>query len=200
MAFPDYIFADTANDQLNESQLHSEIVAAGPYSSNFEAVDANRNLQTFSTIFDAPPSAPDQATVDAVVAAHVAGVISDMRLTSSVVERGVPLGAGFAMLGSLTMDPTNYIKDLATAIIRVKGTLQANGDGANLRLVESGPDVVVGVFAVSNSAGVNATFSFDTTVQLRAGLREYRLEGDLGAAVAASVQGVIIQLINQVQP
>lgn len=71
MPFPNYIFADTADDKLDESRLHREIFEEGPFSATFQGVSADRNAKTFIIAFAGPLGPAEKATVDGVVAAHI---------------------------------------------------------------------------------------------------------------------------------
>lgn len=70
MAFPLYAFSDLGSSPPIEHKLHAEIVAAGPYTTNFLYVVADYAAATVLVVFDALPSMGNQATIDAVIAAH----------------------------------------------------------------------------------------------------------------------------------
>lgn len=72
MPFPTYTFAEFGGGQPAEMKLHRQVVAAGPYSTNFLGIVVNYNVvpQTCTIVFDVPPSVGNQTTVDGVVATH----------------------------------------------------------------------------------------------------------------------------------
>ena len=94
MPFPIYAFSEFGGGQPAEMKLHSQIVAGGPYTTNFLGVSVDWTALTCAVLFDAPPSGANQATIDAIVAAHngVETVMPQSTL-SLIVEFGA-LGAG----------------------------------------------------------------------------------------------------------
>lgn len=70
MPFPAYTISTDVGGALSEGQLHEEILAAGPYDSNFLGVTASPDEDSLTTLFDGPISAGNETTVDGVLAAH----------------------------------------------------------------------------------------------------------------------------------
>lgn len=202
MPFPDYaISTDTAAGKLNETDLHAEIVAAGPYTPSFLSIDADPGGDSLTVVFDATPPAPEITTIDGVVAAHQGNMDEVCLMTIAVIPPEIALVAGPVRIGSATLDPADFIQDITNVFIRCRSIFSTNAAGASLRVVEEDPDasddVVLKTQALGDTLGALTKGIFDTDTQLRTGVREYRLEGDLGAAGSAVIRGASVHLMEK---
>lgn len=85
MAFPDYIISTDTNGTLHESDLHAEIVAAGPYTSNFLGINAVGNSLT--VVFDESPSGPNIATIETVLSNHGGDLMEAQLAKYTAIDR-----------------------------------------------------------------------------------------------------------------
>lgn len=83
MAFPDYTISTDTNGTLHESDLHAEIVAAGPYTSNFIGINASVAGDSLTVVFDESPSGPNIATIVTVLSNH-GGALPSAKLAKYV--------------------------------------------------------------------------------------------------------------------
>jgi len=195
------ISTGTANGRVNDLDLFNEITAGGPYSANLQRVLTDRDADTVNAVFDGALTGPEESTVEAIVLAHEGNPILTLVATLAVIpEQLIALPVGFGRLGSVIFDPSHYVPDVSSIMLRARGTAVTTMAGAQLRVVEEDPelndDVVVASVVLPATAGAEANGFFDSTVTLRSGIREYRLEGDLGAAVAASVRSGVFELFR----
>lgn len=88
MPFPTYPLSDFVDGVVDTSKLHSEIVALNIASANFLGINTDADSNSLTTVFDATPSGPDQALVDAAIAAHVVVSLEDYKqVKSATVDR-----------------------------------------------------------------------------------------------------------------
>lgn len=190
------IAVDTATGKARGGQLAQEVSAA---IADLLRIDTAGDV--LDVVFSRTLTAGEESTLDGIVAAH-AGVETTLwfRGGSLVVgSTAVSLTAigSWQEIGAFDFDLSLAMKSVARATIRIVATGAADGTGARLRLVEddlAGNVVVLSdAIAMADTRGAAALFKFDTTVAPNAGLKSYRLEGQLGAdaptaAASASVK------------
>lgn len=77
MPFPDYnIGIETGDGLINDSLLHAQIVAGGPYSAIFDGVLTRRDLNLVTTLFRGAIPGSEQIIVTGIVAVHLGATLS----------------------------------------------------------------------------------------------------------------------------
>lgn len=207
MPFPTYdIATETPNGQFSPQQLHDEIVAGGPYSTNFDGVIGDGSTGQLTVVFDAPPTGPEQATIDAIVGATQGDGIKDTLLALADVAPLLfaitsdpafePIGAITKDMGDLEPDPTKAVIEASCAMI-----VASAGPSAELQIVQidiaSGTPTVLGTVAVGDTGGSFVAVSFRSTVDPDVDKAyEYRLEGRLNGAASASVEASTLSFLR----
>ena len=95
-------------------------------------------------------------------------------------------------------DPSAFNPDITQLFGRVTAYLTTVGAGAELRIVEDGPDglVVIGSTVLADGGGIAGFRKFGTNVLLRVGDHEYRLEARLGGASSFVISSAVMSLLS----
>jgi hypothetical protein len=153
--------------------------------------------------FDGPLSAPDQATLDGVVATHpgvgiaatVEGTLQVAQVTTIVTSDLI-----WQVLGGIVTTPAFFTPIMSQIMGRALGLHK--GDGGQLRIVEEvqgEPDVVITSppFDFPNVGGVFTRFKKDTNVTLRDGTHNlYRVEARLNGATALEIEYAAVSMLK----
>lgn len=171
MSFPDYVFTDTNNGQLNPSLLHEEIDALSLGSASLVGINVDHTASQFTVVTDVEPSNPDKALVDAAVASH-AGIFFRPWILLAREPEMEPVVPGASKVvandrpaievqdnvtGYAAIQTVWLLPQAATAQIRVKVhfVLKALGNGNNVRIAAR---------MKAQSEGEDSTVGFTTTV------------------------------------
>lgn len=193
---------DFPNQAVNEDKLKAQILAA-ELAVQLEQIRTSCNEDgttcTCSVDFAAELSQAEQDQLDAVVAAHDGAPPTSIKFhaASKLVEAEVALTnpSGFDVLGGVVTTPSFFTATLAACLGRIVGKCKAQGDGAELRLVEDGT-TVMGTFTIPDSADAWQNMQWFTTTPPTAGTHEYTIEGKLNGATSAAVRFTSLSLLE----
>jgi len=208
MAQYEYPTSETSNGKVNPPMLSEQVAAAGLTCLSLSVQDvapAGFGMYDGGSIvlvFETDLTDAEKATLDGVVAAHVAtpSYTAVFKTTAEVVHDATEAGAGWTDLGGVVTSPDFFMPDLALALARVVGSYRADGAGAELRVVE-GQDaeerVVSVVRVLPDTGGAWGLIpGFNTNVPPRAGQWLYRLQGRLNGATSAAVRYTSMSLLE----
>ncbi|MDX1421512.1 MAG: hypothetical protein R3322_00140 [Kiloniellales bacterium] len=203
MPFPVYdIASETANGRVNLSDLHDEIVAAGPYTPVFEGV--TRSGGDVTVHFDATPPVPEQVTVTTTVGLHQGDQAVEIVSIPLVTQAFNITSPGFTFIAGVQLRPEILVNSLADSFFQIRAVTNVLGTGARLRLVEEDPelisdDVVLGARNLDDTVGALITRIVNADDNPPRGRRrEYRLEGRLSTATSAVIRSVVLRLMENV--
>lgn len=204
---------DTANDKVAPTVLRDQIAAAAlPECLGVVVSDAARAGNgcytggSFAVMFTAVLSSAEEATLAALVAAHVGTAQIALIFKASVLavgdEKAILGVTEWEDLGGVVTSPSYFIPDVQKAIARIVGDCRADGAGAELRIIEDGegtdpPRVMSASAPIPDTlGGWQLLPPFNTNQSPSEGQHLYRLQGRLNGATSAAVRYTSLTLME----
>lgn len=151
-----------------------------------------------------PLPVPDEAALNAVVAAHQGvGIVAEMPGSVRILDQDITEDLTWQEIGSVITTPTFFVDDDPALLTELFGRLinQVMGDGGEIKLVEEvagQPDVdILPATALPNTGGLWQDTKFDSQVTPRDGVRNrYAAYARLNGAAACKVRSGSLSMIR----
>jgi hypothetical protein len=194
-------------DQL-QGQIDVAIAPATVLATSFVKALGQLPPYTVIVVTDVPLTPAQIAAMQAAIAAHIPNPYVNVVFyaSSTLVTKPTPLvgiDPLWTDIATTITTPAFFSSELANIWGTLLGVYSATGTGAKLRLLETDPDgansVVVGEWALADTAGVNAQLDASTAPGSLSGLtKRYVLQGQLNGALAASLSTCEAALVRGV--
>lgn len=202
MSAYNYSHTDFANDLFNEDKLKQEIAANESISTALDYIKSSEDVESGATTvtfgFPTDLSAGEQTALDVLVAAHDGAPPTQVRFhaSSSIIGGEANITeADWTVLGGVVTTPEFFCPAVQCLKARIVGSLNTDGEGAELRIVEDGT-TVLGSFVMPDSSQAWAQMQWFTTVSPSSGTHEYTIEAKLNGATSAKMRFVSMSLLE----
>jgi hypothetical protein len=189
---------DTAEGVVDYGRLLDEILAEAPTIPN--PSDVSGEGDDLRITFGSELDSEEEDALDVVVSNHTgaAQTVANFCACSKIVddELAITEDDTWQELGGFVTTIGFFISDASKAQGRVVGSYKTDGDGAELRLVNSSGSLMTTAFDCGDTSSAWATMQFSTDVDPVLTIDTYILEGRLNGATSASVRFTSASLLE----
>lgn len=198
----DYVNTAFLNGTFNEDTLTKQIEANESITTALNHIRSTENIDlgVFEVYFGFVDelSAEEQVALGTLIAAHDGSPLTQVRFHASSTIIGGEADiteADWDVLGGVVTTPEFFCPAVQCLKARIVGSLNTDGGGAEIRIVEDGV-TVLGAYTLPDSTKSWAQMQWFTSTSPSAGTHEYTIEAKLNEATAAKVRFVSMSLLE----